>query len=124
VDIRFGYGLISCQRYPGDGRTDVDRYREALDMAAEAEDLGFDSVWTSEHHFADDAYMPSVIAMSAAIAERSSRIGIATTAQAEEPSFPKPCIGCSIHPGGTNQCVWFRLTRDTSAPADARRGFA
>ena len=45
--VRFGYGLITCQRYPGDARTDADLYREALDLAQEAEELGFDSVWLS-----------------------------------------------------------------------------
>ncbi len=52
--VRFGYGLITCQRYPGDLRNDTDLYREALGVAEEAERLGFDSVWTSEHHFADE----------------------------------------------------------------------
>jgi len=76
--MRFGYGLITCQRHPHDLRSDPELYAEALDLAVEAEDLGFDSVWTSEHHFADDSYMPSVLPMSAAMAARTSRVQIAT----------------------------------------------
>jgi alkanesulfonate monooxygenase SsuD/methylene tetrahydromethanopterin reductase-like flavin-dependent oxidoreductase (luciferase family) len=76
--MRFGYGLITCQRHPYDLRSDAELYAEALDLAVEAEDLGFDSVWTSEHHFADDSYMPSVLPMSAAMAARTSRVQIAT----------------------------------------------
>ena len=76
--MRFGYGLITCQRYPGDSRSDTQLYAEALDAAAEAERLGFDSVWTSEHHFADDAYMPSLLPVSAAIAARTSTIELGT----------------------------------------------
>jgi len=76
--MRFGYGLITCQRHPDDLRSDAELYAEALDLAVEAEDLGFDSVWTSEHHFADDSYMPSVLPMSAAMAARTSRVQIAT----------------------------------------------
>jgi alkanesulfonate monooxygenase SsuD/methylene tetrahydromethanopterin reductase-like flavin-dependent oxidoreductase (luciferase family) len=76
--MRFGFGLITCQRYPGDPRTDTDMYREALQLAEEAEGLGFDSVWTSEHHFADDAYMPAVLPFSAAIAARTRTVKIGT----------------------------------------------
>jgi alkanesulfonate monooxygenase SsuD/methylene tetrahydromethanopterin reductase-like flavin-dependent oxidoreductase (luciferase family) len=76
--VRFGYGLITCQRYPGDPRGDADLYREALGAAEEVERLGFDSVWTSEHHFADDSYAPSLMALSAAIAARTSRIQVGT----------------------------------------------
>jgi hypothetical protein len=37
--------------------------------------------------------------------------------------FPKPCVGGSIPPGGTDSGVWFRLTRDVSCPSDvSRRG--
>jgi len=76
--VKLGFGLITCQRYPGDPRSDLDLYRQALELSEEAERLGFDSVWTSEHHFQDDAYMPSLLPVSAAIAARTSRVEIGT----------------------------------------------
>jgi alkanesulfonate monooxygenase SsuD/methylene tetrahydromethanopterin reductase-like flavin-dependent oxidoreductase (luciferase family) len=76
--MKFGFGLITCQRYPGDPRTDVDLYREALELVEKAEDLGFDSAWVSEHHFWDDAYMPSLLTFCAAAGARTSRITIGT----------------------------------------------
>ena len=74
--MRFGYGFITCQRHPDDPRSDAELYREAIELSEEAEALGFGSVWTSEHHFQDDAYMPSVLPLSAAIAARTERIDI------------------------------------------------
>jgi alkanesulfonate monooxygenase SsuD/methylene tetrahydromethanopterin reductase-like flavin-dependent oxidoreductase (luciferase family) len=76
--MEVGFGLISCQRPAEDARSDQDLYREALELAAEAERLGYDSVWVSEHHFVDDAYMPSVLPVCAAIAARTERIRIGT----------------------------------------------
>jgi len=76
--VKLGFGLITCQRYPGDARSDRDLYREALELSEEAERRGFDSVWTSEHHFQDDAYMPSLLPVSAAIAARTGRVEIGT----------------------------------------------
>jgi alkanesulfonate monooxygenase SsuD/methylene tetrahydromethanopterin reductase-like flavin-dependent oxidoreductase (luciferase family) len=35
-------------------------YNETLDQARWAEELGFNSVWLSEHHFTNDGYMPSI----------------------------------------------------------------
>jgi alkanesulfonate monooxygenase SsuD/methylene tetrahydromethanopterin reductase-like flavin-dependent oxidoreductase (luciferase family) len=78
MTMQVGFGLISCQRPAEDARSDQELYREALELAAEAERLGFDSVWVSEHHFVDDAYMPSVLPVCAAIAARTRRIRIGT----------------------------------------------
>lgn len=74
--MKLGYGLLSCQRGPGEARSDAALYAEALELAARAEALGLDSVWTTEHHFTDDAYMSAQLAVLAAIAARTSTITI------------------------------------------------
>lgn len=76
--MKLGYGLITCQRYPGDPRTSADLYRQVLEAARLCESSGLDSVWTSEHHFWDDDYMPSLLVVSAAVAAVTSRISIGT----------------------------------------------
>jgi probable F420-dependent oxidoreductase len=78
VGMKLGFGLITCQRFPGDPRSYEELYAEALELASLAEDLGFDSVWVSEHHFVDDGYLPALMPMCAAIAARTSRAEIGT----------------------------------------------
>jgi alkanesulfonate monooxygenase SsuD/methylene tetrahydromethanopterin reductase-like flavin-dependent oxidoreductase (luciferase family) len=78
VTVDFGFGLITCQRYPGDPRSDEDLYRQALALAEDADAFGLDSVWVSEHHFVDDAYLPSLLPMCAAIAARTRRVRVGT----------------------------------------------
>jgi alkanesulfonate monooxygenase SsuD/methylene tetrahydromethanopterin reductase-like flavin-dependent oxidoreductase (luciferase family) len=53
-------------------------YASALEQIAWAEELGFDSVWLSEHHFCDDGYSPSPLLIAAAIGARTRRLKIGT----------------------------------------------
>ncbi len=78
MGIEFGFGLITCQRYPGETRSDVELYAHALELSVLAETAGFDSVWVSEHHFVDDGYLPALLPMAAAIAARTRRVAIGT----------------------------------------------
>ena len=54
-------------------------YSETLDQAAHAEQLGFASIWLSEHHFSGEGYLPSLPVMLGALSERTSvaRLGTA-----------------------------------------------
>ena len=76
--MHLGYGLFTAQHHPTDRRSDVEIYREVIDLAVEAERIGLESVWTSEHHFVDDGYMPSQLPVLAAIATRTERIALGT----------------------------------------------
>ncbi|MCU1658326.1 MAG: luxA 2, partial [Pseudonocardiales bacterium] len=53
-------------------------YGLALEMCEEAERLGADSVWLSEHHLFEDGYLPQPLTMAAAIAARTRRVRIGT----------------------------------------------
>lgn len=55
-----------------------DVYASALAWAAEAERLGADTVWLSEHHLFDDGYLPQPLTFAAAVAARTTTIRIGT----------------------------------------------
>jgi alkanesulfonate monooxygenase SsuD/methylene tetrahydromethanopterin reductase-like flavin-dependent oxidoreductase (luciferase family) len=69
-------GLMFSFRRTDATRSFVDVYRDELDLIREAEELGFDTVWLTEHHFAEDGYSPSIIPIAAAIAASTERIRI------------------------------------------------
>lgn len=54
----------------------ADVYADELRLIRHAEELGFDTIWLTEHHFADDGYSPSVVTIAAAIAAVTERVRI------------------------------------------------
>jgi alkanesulfonate monooxygenase SsuD/methylene tetrahydromethanopterin reductase-like flavin-dependent oxidoreductase (luciferase family) len=67
VTVKFGLSL-SFQTNPGLGEAWHTAYRESLELASEANRLGFDSIWASEHHGEADGYCPSPVVACAALA--------------------------------------------------------
>lgn len=53
-------------------------YRDFLEEAVLAEELGFNAIWASEHHFSPDAWSPSPVPFLAAVAARTRRMRIGT----------------------------------------------
>ena len=68
-------GLMFSHRNPPRFAVPWDRlYRETLEQVVLAEELGFDSVFTTEHHFTHDGYAPALMPIEAAWAARTSRV--------------------------------------------------
>lgn len=78
--MKFGAGLFSMQAHSDLNIGHKDIYRAALEQTKLAEEVGFDSVWLSEHHFLEDGYCPSPLVTAAAMAAATERIRIGTAA--------------------------------------------
>ena len=53
-----------------------DVYAATLQQSVLADQLGFDHVWFSEHHFCEDGYLPAFQPLAGAIAARTERLRI------------------------------------------------
>jgi alkanesulfonate monooxygenase SsuD/methylene tetrahydromethanopterin reductase-like flavin-dependent oxidoreductase (luciferase family) len=61
-----------------EGQTDTQVYRNELQLAARAEEVGFESVWTPEHHFTDYMLTPNVPQFLSWVAGRTKRVKLGT----------------------------------------------
>lgn len=76
---KLGLGLLlSLQAPPGGPYSHQQIYRETIAQAVEAEQLGYRWINVGEHHVTADGFLPAPFAMLAAIAARSSEIGLLT----------------------------------------------
>ena len=74
------FGLWYDFRNPPRWRRDpAELYRGIVAQIARAEQLGWDDVWLSEHHFIDDGYTPSMLPLACAIASATTRMQIGTS---------------------------------------------
>lgn len=72
-------GLLLSLQAPPDGPFSHQLiYRETIDQAVEAEQLGYSWINVGEHHVTADGFLPAPFAMLAAIAARTERIGLLT----------------------------------------------
>jgi len=76
--IRFGLGALAAQTSDGSAAGSHEQLGLLVASCREAERAGLDSVWLSEHHFADDGYLPSPLVVMAAVARETSRVTLAT----------------------------------------------
>ena len=73
------YGVWYDFRNPQQWRAPFETfYAERLNQIAEAETLGFNSCWLTEHHFCDDGYTPSPLVIASAIGARTQRMRLGT----------------------------------------------
>jgi len=72
-------GIYFDMRNPPEWRQDWTRmYGFTLEMCQEAEHLGIDSVWTSEHHLFEDGYLTQPLTMLAAMAAATRKVRLGT----------------------------------------------
>ena len=67
-------GMAAVFQNPGQARTDREVYVHDLRLADLAEPLGFESVWSVEHHFTDYTMCPDVQQFLSYVAGRTSRV--------------------------------------------------
>jgi len=76
--MKWGIGLYTGQVPADAGHTVRDEYAFVIEQARLAEQLGIDSLWLSEHHGAEDGYLPSLLPMAAAILASTERLMVGT----------------------------------------------
>ena len=74
------FGLWYDFRNPPKWKQDNTKlYHECFEQMVRAEESGFDDIWLSEHHFLEDCYSPSMLAIGCAIAVKTKKIRIGTS---------------------------------------------
>lgn len=77
--MKFGVGMYSTQRPPDSPHTHEEMYADMLRQARLAEEVGLDSFWIAEHHFAEDGYAAAVIPICSAVLGATSRLVAGTS---------------------------------------------
>ncbi len=77
LPLRFGV-MYDCRRTPDSSMSMTDVYDATINQAVLADQLGFDHVWFTEHHFLADGYLPAFQPLAGAIAARTNNIRIST----------------------------------------------
>ena len=76
--MKWGVGLYTAQVPPGSAGSVHDEFGFLLEQARLLEQLGVDSLWLSEHHGAQDGYLPSLLPVAAAILSVTTRLRVGT----------------------------------------------
>ena len=72
-------GLLFPFRNPPQWRKPFPQfYAEQLRQTQVAEELGYDTIWLTEHHFAEDGYSPSLLPIAGTLSAMTSRVRIGT----------------------------------------------
>lgn len=74
--MKFGYVLAFRNPSELSQIPDTDFYAAMFEQIAYADEIGFETIWTTEHHFVDDGYLAAVMPMMAAIGARTKRIKV------------------------------------------------
>lgn len=71
-------GMGVAFQNPENALTDAEVWNEEVAFALGAEELGFDSIWTVEHHFTDYTMCPDPVQFLTYLAARTSRVQLGT----------------------------------------------
>ena len=71
------FGIFQSAQWP-EGSSQQQRLQDAIEQSVLAEELGFDSVFMTEHHFTRHGIVPDSLAMLSYIAARTERIRLGT----------------------------------------------
>src|SRR5499426_4093405 len=72
--MHVGFGPLF--QNPGNRLSDAEVYRQELRLAEMAEPLGFESIWSVEHHFTDYTMCPDVLQFLTYMAGRTTRVAL------------------------------------------------
>ena len=75
--LRFGVAY-DFRNPPGSTMSNPELYARVLAQAELVDQLGYDQIWITEHHFVEDGYVPSFVAVAGAIAARTLRVRISS----------------------------------------------
>jgi probable F420-dependent oxidoreductase len=76
--LKLGIGLFTGQIPRQSGRSFDREYAGVLELTRLVESEQLDAAWVSEHHFAEDGYLPALLPMMSAMAAVTERIELGT----------------------------------------------